>query len=212
MTLFCKALWPPKCWGCEVVAGGLEEVIHSFNDCISHEQCSVPFGHCHGVRWRHLPSTELLQLFPMALHRIGHSRARRPSPPPPGAAQPLQGKCTAHTWLPGMCRPVIPLFDLLIITWPWLSLGSKGFQSLMLSNALWGAPEIGWCAQTARWGKSYKTSSTWSHQMHLVLEDCLLQGTKFQTWNWEMYREQFSRSSLVCYKKGLLPGSYFSGR
>lgn len=47
--------------------------------------------------------------------------------------------------------------------------------------------------------------------MHL-LEECLPQGTKCQVWNWEMCREQFSCSSLVGYKKGLLPGCYFSGK
>ncbi|XP_051640681.1 cystine/glutamate transporter-like isoform X3 [Manacus candei] len=52
---------------------------------------NVPFGHCHGVCWRYLPSNELLQLFPMALHRISHPGAHCPSPPSPGAAQPIQG-------------------------------------------------------------------------------------------------------------------------
>ncbi|XP_040514771.1 cystine/glutamate transporter isoform X2 [Gallus gallus] len=51
----------------------------------------VPFGYCHGVYWRYLPSTELLQLFPMALHRISHPWAHCPSVPSPGAAKPIQG-------------------------------------------------------------------------------------------------------------------------
>lgn len=38
--------------------------------------------------------------------------------------------------------------------------------------------------------------------MHL-LEDCWLQGAKFQAWNWEMYRKQFSQSALVGSKEGL---------
>ncbi|XP_064011555.1 cystine/glutamate transporter-like isoform X4 [Pogoniulus pusillus] len=52
---------------------------------------NVPFGYRHGVYWRYLPSLELLQLFPMALHRIGHPWTHCPSPSSPGAAQPLQG-------------------------------------------------------------------------------------------------------------------------
>lgn len=96
------------------------------------------------------------------------------------------------------------------ITWPWLPLGFKGFQSLLLSNAYGELLKLVDVPTQPDVLNPIKPVLQ-SHQMHL-LEDCLLRGTKFQTWNWEMYREQFSRSSLVYYKKGLLPGSYFSGR
>lgn len=52
---------------------------------------NVPFGYYHGVYWRYLPSIELLQLFPMALHRISHPWSHCPSLPSPRAAEPVQG-------------------------------------------------------------------------------------------------------------------------
>ena len=84
-------------------------------------------------------------------------------------------------------------------------------RSLLLSKACGELLKLVDVPKQPDVGKSYKAGSTWCHQSHLY-DGSLLQGTKFQAGNWDMYRGEFPHSSLMGCKEVPLPGCYFSGR
>ncbi|XP_044844980.1 cystine/glutamate transporter-like isoform X2 [Mauremys mutica] len=102
----------------------------------SSRHVNVATGYRHGVRWRHLPSPEFLQLFPMALRRISHTGAHHPSLPSPGAAQAIQGSplhsCLLHRHLPLRSGNVFLLRP--GVCQHWLCHGFEWFSSLLLGD------------------------------------------------------------------------------
>ncbi|XP_053889681.1 cystine/glutamate transporter-like isoform X2 [Malaclemys terrapin pileata] len=102
----------------------------------SSRHVNVAIGYRHGVRWRHLPPSEFLQLFPMALHRISHTGTHHPSLPSPRAAQAIQGSplhsCLLHRHLPLRSGNVFLLRP--SVCQHWLCHGFKWFSSLLLGD------------------------------------------------------------------------------
>ncbi|XP_061844886.1 cystine/glutamate transporter isoform X2 [Colius striatus] len=93
------------------------------------------FSMIHIRRHTPLPAV-MLMLFPMALHRTGHPRAHCPSPPSPGAAEPLQGSlvhsCLFYHHLPLHSGNVFLLRP--CEHQHWVHHGFKWFSSLLPLN------------------------------------------------------------------------------